>query len=94
VNPRFIPVTQTSTIVAFTSSTFGAFLEAFDEAERGAAPAGSRTQHEHPGGIGAPLGTTRSPRQELADMREHPFDALIKSAARCWTDAANSMRYR
>jgi hypothetical protein len=37
------------------------------EAGRGAAPAGSCTQHEHSGGIGTPPGTTRSPCQELAD---------------------------
>jgi hypothetical protein len=37
------------------------------EAGRGAAPAGSCTQHGHSGGIGAPPATTTSPRQELAD---------------------------
>jgi hypothetical protein len=37
------------------------------EAGRGAVPAGLATQAKHSGGIGAPPGTTRSPRQELAD---------------------------
>jgi hypothetical protein len=41
-------------------------------AGRGAAPAGRFTQSLHPGGIGAPPGTIRSPCQELADDRR-PF---------------------
>ena len=36
-------------------------------AGRGAVPAGSATQAEHSGGIGAPPGTNTSPRQELAE---------------------------
>jgi hypothetical protein len=45
----------------------GRHREAFVRAGRGAAPAGLATQVRHPGGIGVPPGTTRSPRQELAD---------------------------
>jgi hypothetical protein len=50
----------------------GALREAFVTAGRGAAPAGSCTQHGHSGGIGAPPGTTRSPCQELADRLGKP----------------------
>jgi hypothetical protein len=65
-------------------------------AGRGTALAGSCTQHEHSGGIGAPPGTTKSPCQELADvlmLRYRPLAYLSaasnpESAARCWTDAA------
>jgi hypothetical protein len=66
---RAIPVIQTSTIIAFTSSTEGALREACVEAGRGAAPAGLVTRIRHPGGAGAPPGSTKRPCQELADDR-------------------------
>ena len=71
-----------------TSSTSGAFLEAsWNGMRRGAR--GSVSQDRHSGGVGAPPGSITSSCQELADIREHPFGALIKSAARrCSENAA------
>jgi hypothetical protein len=52
---------------AITSSSEGRHREALRRRDGVRRPAGSCTQHEHSGGIGAPPGTTRSPCQELAD---------------------------
>ena len=51
---------------ALTSSFLRALSRGVAKAGRCAAPAG-RLASRHSGGIGAPPGTTRSPRQELAD---------------------------
>src|SRR3990170_2667420 len=55
------------------------------EAGRGVAPAGL-VATRHPGGIGAPPGTTRSPCQELADATGGGVRSglLDESGARCW----------
>ena len=47
------------------------------EAGRGAAPADSCTRHEHPGGSGAPPGTTRSPCREPADAFKAAFEPTL-----------------
>jgi hypothetical protein len=68
-----------------------ALREACVGAGRGAAPAGL-VATRHPGGTGAPPGTTRSPRQELA--RSEPARCRYRQAGSAAVNAANSMRSR
>ncbi len=49
-------------------------------------PAGSCTQHGHPGGTGAPPGTTTSPCQELAD------DLISRDRALAWLIAMSNLK--
>ena len=56
-------------------SSEGALSRGVAKAGRGAAPAGSCTQHEHSGGAGAPPGSTTRPCQELADDLGVPLPA-------------------
>jgi hypothetical protein len=64
--PRTIPASQSALIMRSPRPLRGVLMRR-REAGRGAAPAGSCTQHGHSGGIGAPPGTNRSPCQELTD---------------------------
>jgi len=77
----------------------GAFSRGVVTAGRGAAPAGFSLARKHPGGSGAPPGTTRSPCQELAEIcsraqaGQRPIAPRTKkSGTRCRMDAANDVR--
>ena len=77
------PLTRKLPYPALTSSVEGRIMRR-REAGRDAAPAGL-VATRHPGGIGAPPGTTRSPRQELADTLRRSLirSSAAESGARC-----------
>ena len=77
--PRLITAARTARIMHAPRPLRGAIMRR-REAGRGAAPAGL-VATRHPGGSGAPSGTTRSPCQELAD-------SLRRNSIRPSTDKA------
>jgi hypothetical protein len=79
---RLIPAFQTWLKIAAPRPLKGALMGRH-EAGRGAAPAG-RVATLHPGGAGAPPGTTTGPCQELADCPATD-PPVAESGARCVT---------